>query len=166
MEIDITSVVIGLASLATFAIPIGYDQLKGKRTESRAKQQFLSTSANIGFQHGQFDLLRNQAVIGIGKNNEELLYVKDSDNYSLVELRNITSCQQYKSQKKVPDGGNSDQTMKEIGLRINHQNGNEIKLPVFEGRDGTQRGDESIVVESWMSRIIAARNKLEQGISN
>ena len=96
MEIDITSVVIGLASLATFAIPIGYDQLKGKRTESRAKQQFLSTSANIGFQHGQFDLLRNQAVIGIGKNNEELLYVKDSDNYSLVELRNIIGYDTFK----------------------------------------------------------------------
>lgn len=159
MEIDITSVIIGLASLATFAIPIGYDQLKGKHKASKAKQQFFTISADTGFQYGQFDLLGNYAVIGLGKNSEELLYVKDSDNYKLLELCAITSCTSYKSKTKV-NSGTSGQTMKEMGLRLGRKNGGDIRLPVFEGRDGTQHGDETVIIEQWIGRINTARKQL------
>lgn len=160
MEIDITSVIIGLASLATFAVPIGYDQLKVKRAESRAKQQFLATAANVGFQQGNFEVLGNSATIGIGNNSEELLYVKNDMDYSLLELSNLSDCSPYKSQKKVLGSGGNSQVMKESGIRLSFPKTGDVKLPVFEGRDGTQHGDEPIIIERWVSKIKSAQQNL------
>lgn len=166
MEIDITSIIIAIVSLATFAVPIGYDQMKVKRAANKARQHFFDAASSNGFQYTDFDILGNSATIGIGNNNDEVLYVKDSHNYHLLDLRNITSCGQYRSQKKITANDHLDQTIIEKGLRISYQNGEEIKLPVFEGRDGTQRGDESVIVERWMSRINAARKHVKQVIPN
>jgi hypothetical protein len=165
MQIDISSVIIGLASLATFAVPIGYDQYKVKRAKSRAKKQFLDTSANVGFQYDSYDILGNSAVIGIGKNSEELLYVKNDTDHRLIELRNLTSCRSYETQDKIVADDGSHRNMKEVGIRLTVSENGKIKLPVFEGRDGTQRGNESIVVEKWISRIASAQKSLHQGIS-
>lgn len=164
MEIDITSVIIGLASLATFAVPIGYDQLKVKRAESRAKRQFLATAINAGFQHGNFDILGNYAAIGIGNNSEELLYVKNDTDYSLLELSNLSGCSPYKSQKKVPDSSGNPQAIIERGIRLSFSTTGDVKLPVFEGRNGTQHGDESIIIERWISMIKSAHQNLTQDL--
>jgi len=165
MQIEISSVIIGLASLATFAVPIGYDQYKVKRAESRAKKQFLDTSANVGFQYDSYDILGNSAVIGIGKNGEDLLYMKNDTEHSLIEMRNLTSCRPYESQEKIVAEDGSHRNMKEVGIRLTVSETRVIKLPVFEGRDGTQRGNESIVVEKWISRINSSLKTLHQGIS-
>ena len=164
MEIDITSVVIGIASLATFAVPIGYDQFKVKRAKRKAEQQFLKTATDIGFEHGPFEMLQNDATIGIGLNNEELLYVKDSSTYKLVELCDVTSCSTFKSESVLTDNDGLKQSFKEMGIKLSTRHSGNLKLPVFEGRDGTQHGNESLIIERLMSNINKAIRDISQSV--
>lgn len=161
MEIDITSVVIGLASLATFAVPIGYDQFKVKRAKRNAERHFTETAKDLGFEFGDFEVLQNGAAIGIGLNSEELLYVKDNSDYNLVELCNVTSCSTYKSESVLTDNDGHEQMYKEMGVKLSARNSRDVKLPTFEGRDGTQHGNESLTIERWITSI----NKAVRAIS-
>lgn len=164
MEIDITSVVIGIASLATFAVPIGYDQFKVKRAKRKAEQYFLTTASDIGFEHGPFEMVHNGATIGIGLNNEELLYVKNSSTYQLVELCDVTSFSTYKSERVLTDNDGLKQNFKEMGIKLSTRHSGDIKLPVFEGRDGTQHGDESLIIERWLSKINKSVRDISQSV--
>lgn len=162
MDIDITSVVIGIASLATFAVPIGYDQIKVKRFRRNAERNFEKASSDLGFTRGSFDVLQNGAAIGIGLNNEELLYAKSDSNYQLIELNRVTTCRSYKNETAVTGNDGHQQVHKEMGIKVHIRNSEDVKLPVFQGRDGFQRGDESMIIERWMSNIIKASRSASQ----
>jgi hypothetical protein len=161
METDLTSVIIGLASLAIFMLPIGYYQLHEKKKTNDAKKQFLKRAADIGFQAGDFEILRNSASIGIGKNHEELLYV-NRNQYHLVELTDVVNCSNYKNHKKV---GSENGVIQQVGIRIKLRKGLDVKLPFFEGAEGTMIGDEHIIVRRWIDRINAALKKLEASVN-
>lgn len=165
MEIDITSVIIGLISLATFALPIGYDQIKVKRSKQHAEQQFLKTASDLEFKHESFEVLQNKAAVGLSLPKDKLLYVKSTDDYKFFELRNVISCSPYKSDSMTTDKDGHRQTWKEMGIKVSFRNSGDIRLPVFEGRDGTQQGIESLYIERWMSNINKAAHSIPKHVS-
>ncbi|WP_069131183.1 hypothetical protein [Rhodohalobacter halophilus] len=164
METDIASIVIGLASIATFLIPIGYYQMKEKNGVKKAKNRFLTIAEDVGFQTGEVDVLRNRAAIGIDRNSEELLYVNHG-SHELIELGNIDQALFYKSNMQVPGESGDQQNIQELGIRFKMRTGNDVKLPVFEGRDGTQIGDERIIVQGWIHKIESAKRELNKEVA-
>jgi len=162
METDLISVIIGLASLAIFMLPIGYYQIHEKKKTKDVKKQFIKRADDLGFQAGDFEILRNRASIGIGKNHEELLYV-NRNQYHLIELTDVINCSNYKSHKK--DSGSENGVIQQVGIRIKLRKGMDVKLPVYEGREGTMIGDEHIIVRRWIDRINSAHKKLEASVT-
>ena len=156
METDLTSIIIGLASLATFFVPIGYYELHEKKSLKEARKRFLKKASEIGFQTVDVKILRNHAAMGIGKNNEQLLYVH-GNQYELIEIANVVDSSIYKSQKKSRKNGND--LSHQIGIRLKLQKGESVKLPVFEGKQGTLIGDERIIVQHWIGKINTAQHK-------
>jgi hypothetical protein len=161
METDLMSVVIGLASIATFLVPIGYYQMKEKAGVKKAKKQFLYAAMEHGFQPGEYDVLRNRAVIGIGRNGEELLYVHDAV-FELVEICDLNQATLYKKTQSVSGENGEQQKNQVLGLQLKMKKGGHIRLPVFEGRDGTQAGDERIIIQGWIRKIESAKKELDQ----
>ncbi|SRR6056297_1349617 len=162
METDLISVIIGLASLAIFMLPIGYYQIHEKKKTKDVKKQFIKRADDLGFQAGDFEIFRNRASIGIGKNHEELLYV-NRNQYHLIELTDVINCSNYKSHKK--DSGSENGVIQQVGIRIKLRKGMDVKLPVYEGREGTMIGDEHIIVRRWIDRINSAHKKLEASVT-
>jgi len=162
METDLTSVIIGLALLAIFMLPIGYYQLQEKKKTKDDKKQFLKRAGDLGFQAGDFEILRSRASIGLGKNHEELLYVK-GNQYQLIELADIVNCTNYKNHKK--DLGSNDSVIQQVGIRIKLRKGLDARLPIFEGKEGTMIGDEQLVVQRWIDRINSAHKELETSVN-
>lgn len=154
METDLTSIIIGLASLATFFIPIGFYQHHEKKWKKEVKKNFLKIAEEIGFQIGDIDILRNRAAVGIGKNSEQLLYVLGSQ-YKLIELTEVVDCTVYKKFKKNPD--RESERIQQIGIRLQLKKGESINLAVFEGKEGTLFGDERLMAQQWISKIRTAR---------
>jgi hypothetical protein len=157
METDLTSIIIGLASLATFFVPIGIYQHHEKKTKKESIKHFLKIAAEIGFQAGEIEVLRNHAAIGLGKNGEQLLYVIERQ-YKLVELTNIVDGTVYKKHKKYP--ASESERIHQIGVRLQLQNGESVNLTVFEGKEGTLFGDERLIAQQWVSKIRKAQKKL------
>lgn len=161
METDFMSVLIGLASIATFLVPIGYYQMKEKNGVQKAKKQFLQAAMEHGFQAGEYDVLRNRAVIGIGRNGEELLYVHDA-GFELVEICDLNQASLYKKTQSVAGEHGEPQKNQVLGLQLKMNDGGHVRLPVFEGRDGTQAGDERIIIQGWIHKIESAKKVLNQ----
>ncbi|WP_322570371.1 hypothetical protein [Rhodohalobacter sp.] len=162
METDLTSVIIGLASLAIFLLPIGYYQLHEKKSLKEAKKKFLKKADDLAFQAGDLEVLRNRASIGIGKNHEELLYV-NGNQFQLIELSDVVKCSNYKSHKKDLDS--DDGVIQQIGIRIKLLKGLDVKLPIYEGKEGTMVGDENVITQRWISRINLAHKELEASVN-
>ena len=161
MEIDFASIIIGLASIAIFLVPVGYFQIKEKNNIKNAKRQFLETAQDLGFQAGEFDILKNRAVIGIDKNREELLYVNKT-GHNLIQLVDVEQPGQFKSSQTVADDSGTEQLVREIGLQLKMREGGRIRLPVFEGRDGTQTGNEQLIIQDWVHKIDSAKKELSE----
>jgi len=163
METDFASIVIGLASIAIFLVPIGYYQVKEKSGVRKAKQQFMSLANDIGFQAGEIEVLRNRAVIGIDSTGEELLYVKD-DEHQIAELVSIDQAAFYKSKQIEEDERGKSQNITEMGVRLKMRGSPDLKLCFFRGRDGTQVGDERIIIQGWIHKIESAKKELKHSI--
>lgn len=164
METDIASIVIGLASIATFLVPIGYYQMKEKKGVKTAKRQFIAVAEDLGFQPVEVVVLRNLAAIGLGKNGEKLLYVNKSKR-ELIEIVNIDQSVFYKSTQSEHRQNGEPQMLQELGIRLKMRTDSDIKLPVFEGRDGTQIGDERIIVQGWIQKIESAKRELNDSVA-
>jgi hypothetical protein len=158
METDLTSIIIGLASLATFLVPIGYYQLHEKKGLKEVKKHFLKKADDLGFQTGDIEILRNRAAIGMDKNNEELLYLH-GNRFELIELTNVVHCSIFTNQKKDLDS--DDGVIQQIGIHVKLQNGVGIKLLIFEGKEGTLFGDERLIAQHWIGKINSAHNEFD-----
>jgi hypothetical protein len=162
METDLTSIIIGLASLATFFVPIGIYQHHEKKTKKDSIKHFMKIAAEIGFQTGEIEVLRNHAAIGLGKNGEQLLYVIGTQ-YKLIELTKVADCTVYKKNKKNPES--ELERIYQIGVRLQLENGESINLTVFEGNEGTLFGDERLIAQQWISNIRKAQKQLSTAAS-
>jgi len=160
METDLTSIIIGLASLATFFVPIGYYELHEKKSLKEARKRFLKKASEIGFQTVDVKILRNHAAMGIGKNNEQLLYVH-GNQYELVEIADVVNLCMYKRNNK----NSENEVFQQIGVRLNLHKGVSVELPVFEGKEGTLIGDERIIVQHWIGKINTAQHKCCRSVS-
>lgn len=161
METDLTSIIIGLASLAVFLVPIGYYQLHEKKGLKEVKKLFLKKADDLGFQTGDIEILRNHAAIGMDKNHEELLYL-NGNQFELIELADVVHCSIYSNHKKDLDSG--DGVIQQIGIHMKLQKGLSIKLPIFEGKEGTLFGDERLITQHWIGKINSAHNELDTAI--
>ena len=160
METDLTSIIIGLASLAVFLVPIGYYQHQEKKSLKEAKKQFLKIAADVGFQASGVEILRNRAAIGLDVNHEQLLYVRGSQ-YEMIELTEVVECKMFRSHKKSSD--NQSEVIQQIGLCLKIQKSLDIKLLFFEGKEGTLIGDEDITLQRWIESVNRARKELGSG---
>jgi len=160
METDLTSIIIGLASLATFFVPIGYYELHEKKSLKEARKRFLKKASEIGFQTVDVKILRNHAAMGIGKNNEQLLYVH-GNQYELVEIADVVNLCMYKRNNK----NSENEVFQQIGVRLNLHKGVSVELPVFEGKEGTLIGEERIIVQHWIGKINTAQHKCCRSVS-
>ncbi|MGF1670632.1 MAG: hypothetical protein ACFCU6_09300 [Balneolaceae bacterium] len=156
METDLTSILIGLAALATFFVPIGLHELSQKQKISKARKSLLALAEKIGIHLNEIEVLRNGTAIGIDSQNKHLLYLKKGTEI-ILNINKVNSCKPYKNQKnELSEDGNS-RTVQEMGIHISFLNGQshkeEEKLIFFEGIEGNVAGDESIIIQRWINKI-------------
>ena len=154
MDIDLTSIIIGIAALSTFFVPVGLYQFSLKKKFKNAKKAFESVAQKYQLQIDQFEILRNGNVIGIDSEKKIVLHLKNGVD-TLTELKHVVGCKYYNQQRKVTsDDGNPD-VIHELGIQLTFQprlNYN-VKLLFFEGKEGSTHGDERIIINKWIGYI-------------
>lgn len=162
MEIDLLSVIIGMVALATFFVPIGLYQYSQSRKLRLIKKSFVEAADKHHLQIRDSAILRDGIAIGIDAEQHALLHVRQQESV-MLKLDDIDQCRTYTDQRKHAGGDGLPATFRETGLRISlrHPHKRDLKLPLFEGKEGSTFGDEDVVVRRWKDKIHAVMRKHE-----
>lgn len=157
METDLTSIIIGIAALSTFFIPIGMYKISQRRKLRTTLHLFRNFALNYGLRIDDVDILRDGIAIGIDFQNKILLHVIDRRE-TLMDLSDVQSCSLFKHQRKVTG---DDGTVKHIltsGIQVKliKSQTRELQLPLFIRKGGGTFGDEEIVIHKWIVKIKTA----------
>ncbi|REL24540.1 hypothetical protein DYD21_18300 [Rhodohalobacter sp. SW132] len=154
MDIDLTSILIGITALSTFFIPIGMHQFSQWRKQSKTRNVFENAARNYGLKFDTSEILRDGTAIGIDIPNRMFLHLK-SGNDTLIGLDDIQSCSFYKHQqkKRADDGSESQILIIGIQIVLKKSQTRKLNLPIFEGKEGFTFGDEERVTERWIKNI-------------
>jgi len=97
METDLTSVVIGIAALAAFIVPILYLDYYKKWASKQLEKKFLDIARQHNATIAQSDSWRGRYVIGVDKNAGILVYLKkmrgEEDKHVVIGLSGIINAQ-------------------------------------------------------------------------
>ncbi|CAN5327000.1 hypothetical protein BH23BAC3_BH23BAC3_35220 [soil metagenome] len=160
MEIDLTSIIIGIAALSTFFVPIGLHQFSHKRNIKKTQEYFESVAENNGLQIDHMEVLRNGIAMGIVVHRQIIIHIKNSTE-TLLDMKTIASCSFYKHQRKEGTQAGDLCVIQELGIQIALQNrhNRELKLILFEGKEGITFGDEDVIIRRWIDKINSVLKK-------
>jgi hypothetical protein len=154
MEIDLTSVIIGIAALSTFFIPIGIHQFSQKYKFKKTRKSFDDAAKVYDLHIDDMEILRNGFAIGINTQQHCILHLNNQKE-SIIELDDVQNCKLFKDLcSEIADNGTKIHTVRMgIHIKFKHNRSLEIKLPLFEGKEGSIFGDEEVTIHRWIYKI-------------
>ncbi|MEX0661838.1 MAG: hypothetical protein WEA58_15285 [Balneolaceae bacterium] len=154
MEIDVISIVIGIVALSTFFVPIGLYQLSEKRKLKDARSKFKSVADEHGFHSDEMEVFRGGITMGIDLQNRSLMHVKNGKE-TVLNLDEIQDCKFYKTQHNEPAENDTTTSIQEMGIAVSLRNtkNDDLRLPIFKGKEGNTFGDESLITQRWIRKI-------------
>lgn len=154
MDIDLTSILIGITALSTFFIPIGMHQFSQWRKMNSTRNAFKNAARNYELHIDTQEILRNGTAIGLDIPGRSLLHFKNGKE-TLIGLEDILSCSFFKQLHKDSENGGSGSKILTIGIQIvlNKSQTRKLNLPLFEGKEGFTFGDEERIAKEWIQKI-------------
>lgn len=156
METDLTSVIIGLTSLAIFMAPIFIYQVSLKKTEKKLLRALKKFAVSRNIFLDEKELFRSGYAIGIDATKKELVWIHDSPETPVREkglsLEQYDTCTVYKSNIRA---ANSGLKLWETGLSLKSNKGSvpTENIPLFSADEARLAGDETIRADKWKKKI-------------
>lgn len=157
MEIDATSIIIGLGMLLLFMAPIIFYQMSvGKK--DRALVSLLKETAKKN--HSGLDekeTFRTGFALGLDTEKRLLIWVRREQETNVTQsevyfLKEYDKCSVYKSQSGLSKQDGS--ILHEIGINLKTgSNKNSVNIPICSVRQGWLAGDEIRQAEIWAKRV-------------
>lgn len=154
MEIEISSIIIGILSLATFFIPILYSQRKQKSLHKKMFTNFLKIAGNYQLNITISDTPGGRYAIGLDENQDKLLYLDESVDPGqrvLIDLKDVRSVKQVNIQHNVKTHAGFTTVIDRLGIKLiihNHQLSDKTLL-FYEGKSGLPLGNELDLIRKW-----------------
>lgn len=157
MEIDVTSIVIGVGILILFMLPIFFYQLSVSRKDRRLTQLLKEISSKHQASIDEKENFRTGFALGIDKKKNLLFWVHadpetkktESAVYSLSEF---DTCSTYRTQSG--SGSQDGSTQYEIGINLKTGNNkNSVNIPTCSVRQGWLAGDENAQADRWQKKV-------------
>lgn len=160
MEIDLTSIIIGIAALSTFFIPIGIHQFSQMNKFKNTRKSFDNAAKLYSLHIDDMEVLRNGIAIGIATENNCILHLKNQKE-TIIELHDVQSGKPFKNLRSETAGDGIKTNTVEMGIHIKFKQNqiSDMKLPLFEGNEGSIFGDEDITIHRWIDKINSAMKK-------
>lgn len=161
MDIDLTSIIIGIIALAFFFVPVIYYEYIKKRSTKKITAFFKEEALKRNIQLTQSDVWRDRYGIGVDSNTHKLIYFKknkDQDEFLVIDLKEIKKCRISKEDKRVKtEKGNLSITTK-VALLCEHVRSAsmDITLELYKGDKDNSVRDEIALAEKW-SKILNSK---------
>lgn len=159
MEIDLTSLIIGIGLLLLFMAPIFFYQMSVSKKERRLSNLLKETAKKSQSNIDEEETFRTGYALGLDKQKNMLFWVQvdqetketRSEVYTLSEYDKSSV---YKSQSGISrhDGA----TLNEIGIQLKtNNNKSTATIPICSARQGHLAGDETKQADGWAKRVQA-----------
>lgn len=160
MEIDLTSIIIGIAALSTFFIPIGIHQFSQKNKVKKTRKSFEEAAEVYSLHIDDMEVLRNGLAIGIDTQNHCILHLSDQKE-TMIELDDVQSCKLFKDLRRetTVDGTKTHTVLFGIHIKFKQNQNLGLKLSLFEGNEGSVFGGEEVIIQRWIDKIHSAMKK-------
>jgi hypothetical protein len=150
---DLTILLIGIASLAVFIVPIYFLQRANKREEVNKQKKFKKFAEQNGVMVSKFDLW-NENGIGLDQNKKKL-FVSNKQNEKIVsstiDLTDFALCKLVNDSRTVKTKHNKTTVVERITLNLKPANSTQTETAiVFYDKNGnTSLNNEFMLAESW-----------------
>lgn len=163
MEIDLTSIIIGIVALSIFFIPIGIHQFSEKNKLKKTRKTFENAAEVNSLFIDEMEVLRNGFAIGIDTQNYCILHLRNQKE-TIIKLENVQSCKLFKNirSEKTVDGTKTHTVLIGIHIKFKQNQCQEMKLSLFEGNEGSAFGGEEVIIQRWIDKIHSAMKKKQK----
>lgn len=150
METDITSVVIGIAALACFFVPIFYLEVYKKRTTKKFEKKFNDLALKSNMALSKHNTWHNSYAIGLDYKKGRILYLNSKNGQDVIhqiDLSEVVKCRIFRE--------NDFNLTTNTGIVFAYRNASkpELKLEFYLSENGYTLGDEIILAEKWAGLI-------------
>ncbi|WP_162055025.1 hypothetical protein [Pontibacter pamirensis] len=147
---DITSVIIGLISLALFAVPVMLIQRKQKQQKQKQLQHFLDIAQQQQLTITQHDLWNHHFAIGIDTEQSILLFLKkraEGEGMLLLHLSEVAACRVNNVNREV--AGNRVIDLIELRFTFQVSGLREQAVEFYNREESMSLNEELLLAEKW-----------------
>ncbi len=162
---DITILLIGIASLAVFIVPIYFLQRANRREELNKQKSFKKLAEQNGVTVSKFDLW-NENGIGIDQNKKKVFVtntLNEKPVNSTIDLSDYVSCKLVNDSRTVKTKHNKTTVVERISLNLKSANSTQTDTAIvfFDKNVSPSLNNEFMLAESWeklLNEIISRKN--------
>jgi hypothetical protein len=161
MEIDLTSIIIGIIALSIFFVPIFYYEVYKKRASKKFDKYFTEVARSHDLTLSQHDTWRDRYAIGFDENAGKVIHLRKKngqDETVLIDLSGIKKCRISKADDKIKTPKGVIKRTSRIDLSLAYRNASKTDklLEFYRGESGDELRGEMALAEKW-SRMISSR---------
>lgn len=158
MDIDITSIIIAIAGLSTFFVPIAFDKHKKKNQAKQHLSVFIQDAAAQNIQITEYDVWHEKSIIGIDKTSGFIVCrneLSTKPETVIIDLSEVQRCKMFKSDRSVIMQGKTLLVTDKVGLLFTHKNQKkpDKKLVFYDAGRGPALSVEIPLSEKWATII-------------
>jgi len=158
MDIDITSIIIAVAGLSTFFVPIAFDKYKKKNQANKHVSELMKDAELQNIRITDYDVWHETNIIAIDKTSGFLVYRNEFQGKPetvTLDLSRVQRCRMFKSDRSVIMQGKTVMVTDKVGilLTLTDQKKPEKKLVFYHADKGPALSVEIPLAEKWASLI-------------
>jgi hypothetical protein len=161
MEIDLSSIIIGIIALSFFFVPVIYFEYYKKRGTKKFTAHFNQVAQKNSLDLAQYDVWRDQYGIGIDIGAKKIMYLKQKngqDDTVILNLPELKRCRISKEDNRIktPSGDRRITTRVDLHIEFLSPEKTDVSVEFYKGENGDSVRDEVILAEKW-SKMINSR---------
>lgn len=161
MEIDLSSIIIGIIALSFFFLPVFYFEYYKKRATKKFTVHFNQVAQKNSLDLAQYDVWRDQFGIGIDTEAKKIMYYKQKngqENTVILDLSEIKKCRISKEDDRIktPDGDRRITTRVDLHIEFLSPEKTDVSVEFYKGESGDTVSEEVMFSEKW-SKLINSR---------
>jgi hypothetical protein len=161
MEIDLSSIIIGIIALSFFFVPVIYFEYYKKRGTKKFTSHFNQVAQKNSLDLAQYDVWRDQYGIGIDIGAKKIMYLNQKngqDDTVILNLPELKKCRISKEDHRIKTPGGDRRITTRVALQIEFLSPEkkDISVEFYKGENGDSVRDEVNLAAKW-SKMINSR---------
>lgn len=141
MKVDLTSLIIGICALASFAVPIAWYQISEKMKEKKLHSDINQYAQEENITLTSEEVWGDHYALGVDKKSRKLVYLKHTENgdqKELIDLSKVQKCKVSNGTKTIRDASGKKSVITSINLLFHYLDSGKgaSSLEVYDDANG------------------------------